>query len=442
VCLICFHICSRMLNRTRRWQRQKKNTADLSTNTSGTSPTEEHTSVSIESHRGHVLDDGTAYFPMMSEREVASISVSARAQPDRVRSTLAEHGVCLVIDVLNEQECSHFENLWNADLLNVLGAAKVDANKAAMQRFREEGMKAWPQSWSRAIGKKGVASQRGLPHGAFAWNCRMHSEVRKTFANIFETSVDDLAVGLDCIFWSSADTPPSESNTEWLHCDQNHRTGLTWPCVQGVLYVWPSETENSSTTVVWPGSHHEVYDRIMRDRTAIKRGRSIDGQSVKLSHLSDCILREELTNEAMVACRRVPCPSGSLLLWDSRTIHQGWAGGPRLAQPVCWEPRQRREDDHAALGRKIFMCTAGLPSSHSSAEARVHGMAPRSRPWQTLEIDDSPAFRAQIRPFCIAEERKREWEQAQHSLWSRGAIEEIDPRPFAKLLKPEILAVL
>ena len=31
-----------------------------------------------------------------------------------------------------------------------------------------------------------------------------------------------------------------------------------------------------------------------------------------------------------------------LLLWDSRTVHQGWRGGPRLAQPICWEPRERR----------------------------------------------------------------------------------------------------
>lgn len=402
----------------------------------------EHSGLSIDSHRGHMLEDGTAYFPIMSESEVARISVSAREQPDRVRSTLAEHGVCLVTGVLNEQECVHFENLWNADLLGVLGAVKVDANKTIVRRLREEGAKAWPQSWCRAIGTKGTASQRGLPHGAFAWNCRMHAVVRKTFADIFETCVDDLAVGLDCVFWSSTDTLPTESNREWLHCDQNHRTGLTWPCVQGVLYVWPSETENASTTVVWPGSHHEVYDRMMRDPTAIKRGRNIGGQSVQISRLSDCFLREELTNEAMAACRRVPCPAGSLLLWDSRTIHQGWAGGPRLAQPVCWEPRQRRAADHAALGRKIFMCAAGLPSTHSSAEARVHALGPRSRPCQTPEGDDTPAFRPQIPPFCIAEGGIREWEKAQHSLWRRGAIEEIDARSLAKLVKPEILDAL
>lgn len=270
----------------------------------------------------------------------------------------------------------------------------------------------------------------------------MHAGVRKVFADIFETSTDDLVVGLDCVFWSSADAPAAESNPEWLHCDQNHRTGLTWPCVQGVLYVWSSEDERASTTVIWPGSHQGVYQSIMQDPVAIKRGRHIGGQSVKLSQLTNGCLRQQLINEAMVASRRVPCPAGSLLLWDSRTIHQGWAGGPRLAQPVCWEPRQRREGDREALGRKIFMCAAGVPSSHSSAEARVHGMAPRSKPCEVLEGDAMPAIKAQVRPFCVAEDKRHEWEAAQQILWARGAVDQADPRALIKLLKPEVVDVL
>merc|ERR1712187_300862 len=152
--------------------------------------------------------------------------------------------------------------------------------------------------------------------------------------------------------------------------------------------------------------------------------------------------REQLTEQAVISCRRVPCPAGSLLLWDSRTIHQGWAGGPRLAQPICWEPRQRRESDAGALGRKMFMCIAGLPSSHSSAEARVHAMAPRSSPCELLEGEELPNIRAQIRPHCVAENKRRQWEEAQKSLWKRGAIDDVCSRTLASLLKPEVLDVL
>lgn len=179
--------------------------------------------------------------------------------------------------------------------------------------------------------------------------------------------------------------------------DQNHRTGLTWPCAQGVLYVWPSEGNDTSTTVVWPRSHREVYERIMQDAEAVARGRSIGGQSVKLRELQDASLREELLREAVLGSRRVPCPKGSLLLWDSRTIHQGWRGGPRLAQPICWEPRERRPE--AAARRKRWMCCSGVASSHSASEGRVHGMA-KEAPRPSVE-DGLPLLRASLVPWGV-----------------------------------------
>lgn len=430
-----------MSSRQRRWERRTTNMQVLK------APHREELQSRLgvqpsEPHSGRLIEDGIAYYPIMSDDEVAAISVPASAPSDQVRSTLVEHGVCLVTDVLTQSECHDLESLWNADLVSVLGSAKEDANKAAIKALREQGSEVWPGQWSHVLGKKGCVSHRALPHGQFAWSARLHPGIRKIFADIFETPSDNLAVGLDCTFWSATDAPAAESNAEWLHCDQNHRTGLTWLCVQGVLYVWSSEGEKASTTVVWPGSHREVYERIMQDETAIRRGRHMGGQSVRLSQLSDSLLRESLVKGAVLASRRVPCPAGSLLLWDSRTIHQGWAGGPRLAQPVCWEPRQRRECDPDALKRKLFMCAAGLPSSHSSAEARVHGMAPRSQPCEVMEGHDVPPFRAQILPYCISGRKKHAWTGMQKSLWARNAIDKVNVPQFTSWLKPEILDAL
>ena len=178
------------------------------------------------------------------------------------------------------------------------------------------------------------------------------------------------------MFWQAADAAAATTNKEWLHCDQNHATGLTWPIVQGVLYVWPSDRPRASTTVVWPGSHKaEVYGRVMADPRAAQLGENSWGQLIKTNtlHESD---GKALHTAAIAGSRRIPAPPGSLLLWDSRTIHQGWTGGPRLAQPVCWEPRERR--DQQALRRKIWMCATGCGSSHSSTEGRVHPMAPKA----------------------------------------------------------------
>eukprot|EP00759_Apiculatamorpha_spiralis_P021091 PhF_6_TR26158/c0_g1_i6/m.37101 len=60
--------------------------------------------------------------------------------------------------------------------------------------------------------------------------------------------------------------------------------------------------------------------------------------------------------------RRIPVPAGGMIMWSSRTIHQGWPNGPRLAVPVCYEPSSRRTGE--VLERKRQTVRLGLPSSH------------------------------------------------------------------------------
>merc|ERR1712072_1157704 len=133
---------------------------------------------------------------------------------------------------------------------------------------------------------------------------------------------------------------------------------------------------------------------------------------------SDPLLREELTAEAVAGSRRVPCPAGSLLLWDSRTMHQGWAGGPRLAQPVCWEPRSRR--DQQARLRKLYCCATGVPTSHSSSEGRVHGMARAGRPKAAKATSVKPAMRLTV-PYCVTPGQEASWLKMQDMLWANKA---------------------
>jgi hypothetical protein len=82
---------------------------------------------------------------------------------------------------------------------------------------------------------RGFANSRGLPHCELAWRCRLHPTVRRTFAAAYGVEPSDLATGLDNLFWSSPANEPRTTNGEWLHVDQNHNTGLTWPCLQGFL---------------------------------------------------------------------------------------------------------------------------------------------------------------------------------------------------------------
>lgn len=394
-------------------------------------------------------DPGEASFAVMTEDELAPLLLPASASGADIRAVLELHGMCLLTGVLSQAQCEVMERLWLNDLLQLVDEeqlAALPALASEVEQVQQGGPRAWPNAWGLRLGKKGTGSQRGLPHGGFAWAARLHPTVRRSFAAIYDLPEDELAVGLDCVFWRAADAPPVAFNEEWLHCDQNHCTGMTWRCIQGALYVWPSQGEASSTTVVWPGSHHEAYDLMMGDPHAQAKGSNPGGQSVKLRELASADVREPLLAQALAGARRVPCPAGSLLLWDSRTIHQGWGSGPRLAQPVCWEPRERRSK--AALGRKLWMCCAGVPSSHSSSEGRVHGMATRQRPAPSWPADGKPALRDTLLPYGVAPGKEEEWlALMEYELWrGRGDPRQNagrgDSKLLAGVLREEVVSAL
>eukprot|EP00759_Apiculatamorpha_spiralis_P021085 PhF_6_TR26158/c0_g1_i12/m.37107 len=71
--------------------------------------------------------------------------------------------------------------------------------------------------------------------------------------------------------------------------------------------------------------------------------------------------------------RRIPVPAGGMIMWSSRTIHQGWPNGPRLAVPVCYEPSSRRTGE--VLEKKKQLVRLGLPSSHWASICVEHSLS-------------------------------------------------------------------
>jgi len=284
--------------------------------------------------------------------------------------------------------------------------------------------------------------------GEIAWKARLHPRVHSTFATLFGT--EDLSVSTDIpsMFYTPEGASAKDDNFQWLHVDQNTLTGLEYECYQGVLYIRASDGEASTTTVICPGSHaDDVYGSLLGDPVAAERAKIIDdsgvhsGQFLCLNKLKDTTIQEKLMKHALVHSKRIPMPAGSLLLWNSKTIHQGWEGGQRFAIPVCWEPRSRVGSD--ARNRKLFVAAAGAATSHSPSEGRVHPcVATRRGPHARLH-------RPVARPYAVLPEKDlptSEWD----ALWERWTGEEFieaivgtfDPELISKALRPEIQAVL
>merc|ERR1712216_279155 len=222
-------------------------------------------------------------------------------------------------------------------------------------------------------------------------------------------------------------SPEECSNRNWPHVDHNKHdhsvvdedgTPISdWEVYQGLFYVWPSTNSKSSTTVVWTGSHTDVYEELMSVPSVAGRGRKGNHFTQFPPEFSSLVPRWH------AAARRVPVPAGALLLWSSRTVHQGWTGGPRLAQPVCWEPRSRRTE--AAWVRKLRMAALGLPSTHWGSLGLPHNLvAPCLQPKLAAEgrgADLTLPMVSTLRPVTLAEgvQVQEVWQQLATADWSK-----------------------
>jgi hypothetical protein len=218
----------------------------------------------------------------------------------------------------------------------------------------------WDAEGVARLGLKERLHGRGLPHAAFAWGCRLLPGVRAAFAALYPG--ESLVVGLDVPFFAPADAAPRGELQPGAHVDQNAKL-CDRSCYQSILYVWEA-AEDCSTTVALPGSHLDVYASLVGDE-----GRPLNKHFVLLGDLKGPAAKTARAPWKSDA-RRLRVPAGSLLLWDSRLLHAGWRCGPRLAQPVCWEPKCERKEE--ARLRKLRYCARGLSTTHSATAGLLH----------------------------------------------------------------------
>eukprot|EP01063_Lacrimia_lanifica_P012217 TRINITY_DN18835_c0_g1_i1.p1 TRINITY_DN18835_c0_g1~~TRINITY_DN18835_c0_g1_i1.p1 ORF type:complete len:481 (+),score=130.44 TRINITY_DN18835_c0_g1_i1:59-1501(+) len=418
-----------------------------------------------------VVRDEKFWVPMMEAAEMAkaTVGMDELGTPEgaaRLREVMAGEGWALVTGVTNAKENAVLEKAWTADL----AALTAECGEAdAEERFHPEALgihaklaegdaTAWPSA--TIVRKKWVDPEHGLHHGSYAWLCRLHPNVRACYAALLEVPQEELCVGCDYVFFEPRAPPPKTEDRYWMHNDYNkHVTALQ--ATQGVLYTWPSEDPGCATTVIWPRSHTDVFESVQDDPMCKdcfnppaapgKRAASVN-HCLHL-HLEDT-LRDKLVDGALAHAKRVPVPAGALVLWDGRLAHQGWAGGRRLACPVCYEAKSTRTE--AARTRKVWLAATGQPSTHWASLGMVHtgqtgllsSLSEHTAPAD--EVDDADDVKMPmyptLLPWGVAPEHVDAWAALYPQLWKGSAKDSCEGfargAEVAALLRPDVLNAL
>lgn len=162
----------------------------------------------------------------------------------------------------------------------------------------------------------------------------------------------------------------------WYHTDQ---IGLVKPadcCFQGLINLLDCTMLHAPGLVVCPGSHKKFNEFFDKYPDVGKHGFSLKGDfiSIKGQYLSDFFEAKPI---------KLCLPSGSLVIWNSKTIHCSAPSSlPRISQPptrgwtldrlcgyVCMSPRPKNAKQLQQLltarinGTLIFLTLMDYPNS-------------------------------------------------------------------------------
>lgn len=246
-----------------------------------------------------------------------------------LRETIETRGLAIVPAVLSSSEC--------------------DALKDGVWRGLEHITSAWEKpllrdvqsSWSSfydLYAKHAMLLQHWeIGHLQAVWDVRQNPRVCAPFEALWETNADDLLCSFDGL---SVHLPPEQTGRGWfrqskLHCDQSYQNqGLE--TVQA--WVTANDVREGDATLAYLEGSHRFQPEVAQK---FKMGRA------HWNAMSPDMIRF-YAETCGCALRHVECPAGSMVLWDSRTVHSGREPVRGRAEPneryvvyVCMTPRAR-----------------------------------------------------------------------------------------------------
>jgi len=261
---------------------------------------------------------------------------------ENVKDTLEKYGFAVIENVLSIEECDSIKekawkeiNLLTSTLINPIDINKPESWKSIYEMFPVHSM---------------LIQHYGIGHMQWCWDIRQNKNVVDVFSKIWNTSPEDLLTSFDGI---SMHFPPEKTKrgwfkNNWIHTDQSSfKKGRM--CIQGFVSLYDIN-ENDATLRVFEKSHN-FHESFFKDNEIEEKK---DWFKLEEEHY------EYFTNKD---CKIVDitCKAGSIVLWDSRTFHQGKEPNKcrtteniRLISYVCMLPRKISSLKDLEKKRKAF----------------------------------------------------------------------------------------
>lgn len=283
--------------------------------------------------------------------------------PESLAATLDRYGVACIPGVLTEDECdATVHGVW-------------DAFETITQTWEVPLSRHHPDTWKHIydlMPSHSMLFQWLIGHCQSVWDVRQNPKVASLFCNLYHCSVDELLVSFDGI---SFGVPPEctgrgwDRGKSWFHTDQSF-TRNEKECVQA--WVTAEDVTVGDATLAFYESSHKLHGEFAR------RFQKTDKANwCQLTHDEESFFRANGCEQ-----KRMTCPKGSIVLWDSRTIHCGIQPlrgrdhpNLRCVVYVCYQPRRMASTKALVKKRKAFQ--EQRMTSHWPAAPKLFGKTPQ-----------------------------------------------------------------
>lgn len=233
------------------------------------------------------------------------LDVKYYCSKETLKETLNKFGVAIIPNVLNENECTSLVNgIWNY-FEHITQEWEIPIKK--------DNPNSWKEFYKLYPTHAMLIQHWDVGHTQVSWDVRQNEKIVDIFSHFWNCDKNELLVSFDGL---SFNLPPEitkrgwNKNNTWYHTDQSF-TVDEFKCIQS--WVTGIDVNDGDATLSFMEGSNKYHKEFRKNFNITDKSNwyKLTKEQEQFYLSKNCLYKN------------IKCPKGSLVLWDSRTIHCG-----------------------------------------------------------------------------------------------------------------------